>query len=103
MRLKKSKESKSGTLSVRFDTKVRFKLEMAARMRYTNRSNLILQFCLEGMSTLEMRGAANINFDDFINKVWDLDQNKRLANIKKLAPDLLSYDEEVYLLEKVKK
>jgi hypothetical protein len=101
------KKYASGTLSVRFTPKLRYQLEIAARVYHRNLSNFIEDCIRERLKKVKIfpYGDQSITIDNYIDQLWDIDEHIRLIKLKSLAPHLLSYEEEKHLreLEKINK
>ena len=86
------KLSRSEVVTVRFDPKLRFAAELAARKQRRTLSSFIEWAAEEAVSKVAVSGDTNVN--GVVNDVWDVDEADRFINLANKYPELLSFDEE---------
>ena len=86
----------SGTLSIRFDPKLRYALELGARVEHRNLSNLMEAAIREYLTKVKLHSYINNEdtISNCIEKLWDVDLPDRLCKLGMIAPHLLNHDEQ---------
>ncbi|MBF0186193.1 MAG: hypothetical protein HQM06_17635 [Magnetococcales bacterium] len=94
------KLSRSETVTVRLDPRLRYMAEMAARKQRRTLSSFIEWAVEESINrTIIYEGSGqdgdeSKTFAEVADKLWDVDEVERLARLAILHPDLLTYDEQ---------
>ena len=95
-RAKKGTRTTRESLTLRFDPKTRFGLELLARKQHRTVSAVVewavgmaLNHPSEGLMFRWGKGEAELLLD----RVWDVSEPDRLIRLAEIFPDLLSYDE----------
>lgn len=91
----KNKLSRSETISIRLDPKLKYLAELAARKQRKTLSSFI-EWCVDDKLRTEII-YGELTFMDRINTLFDSDSDIRLKILKSNHPELLTYDEEIYL------
>jgi hypothetical protein len=89
------KLSRSETVTVRLDPKLRYLAELAARKQRRTLSSYI-EWAIEDSlkhATLEMHG--NVSLSTEAEELWDVDEADRFARLALRHPDLLTHEEQV--------
>lgn len=94
---KVASEGKRESTSIRFEPKLKYSLEIAARVQRRNLTNYV-EWAVE-QSLIQVKTNNGETISDMISKIWDIDKDQRIKNIKAHYPDLLTYDEEKRLKE----
>ncbi len=93
-----SKQSKSETITVRLDPKLRFAIELASRGDRRTASNIIEVALMQYLSPLSvspwLKPDKSVKLSELVTKVWDIDDADRLLKLKRDAPDFLTPAEE---------
>jgi hypothetical protein len=80
------KLTRSETVTVRFDPKLRYLAEIAGRMHRRTLSSFV-----EWATQSEVRA----NLGDLAEALWDTDEQIRFEKLALIMPHLLTYDEQV--------
>lgn len=72
------------TVSIRLEPKTKYGMELLSRKQYRS---------LNGVFSYIINDAIKKELDDLVEKVWDMDEAKRLQNLRTHAPHLLTYEE----------
>lgn len=88
--------SGSGTLSIRFDPKLRYQVELAARVEYQNLSSFIEDAIRERLKKVKINPFDESNDTVFscIEQLWDVDIPDRIIKLANLFPHLLDHEEQ---------
>ena len=95
------KLSRSMTVTVRLDPKLRFAAELAARKQRRTVSSLIEWAIEDSLSRYSLydggsySGENEISTLDVANDIWDVDEADRLIKIALATPELLTYEEQI--------
>ena len=84
--------SRSQVVTVRFDPKLKFAAEIAARKQRRTISSFIEWVVEEAISRIEI--AENSTISNVLNQVWDVEEADRFVKLALKFPDLLTYEEE---------
>lgn len=96
------KKRKSGTLrtevfAMRLDPKLKYLAEIAARKQRRSLANFIEWAIEEGLNRVEL--SPNSQYTNTVwdqsSELWDIDEAERFTKLAFLAPDLLTYDEQI--------
>lgn len=92
-----SKLARTQTVTVRFDPKLRYLTELAARKQRRTVSSFIEWAVEESMSHihLDYNGGGPLTLLDESSRLWDVDEAERFTRLAILYPDLLTHDEQV--------
>jgi len=93
------KLSRSEVVTVRFDPKVRYALDLAARAQRRTVSSLIewaVDRALHEVTTQAPNGQET-KITDLLNQIWDVDESDRFLNLAITAPELLTFEEQKIL------
>lgn len=88
------KLSRSETVTVRLDPKLRFAAELAARKHRRTLSSFIEWAVEESVQNVCLNGLKATAYDA-IDLVWDVDESDRFVKMALYYPHLLTHDEEV--------
>ena len=88
------KLSRSETVTVRLDPKLRFAAELAARKHRRTLSSFIEWAVEESVQNVCLDGLKATAYDA-IDLVWDVDESDRFVKLALYYPNLLTHDEEV--------
>jgi hypothetical protein len=93
------KLSRSEVVTVRFDPKLRFALELASRRQRRTVSSFIEWVVAQAImqEKLSPEQSSSLTIDDIVRKIWDVQGSKRLANLADNFPELLTHEEELLL------
>src|SRR6266699_1749460 len=88
--------SGSGTLSISFDPKLRYQVELAARVEYQNLSRFIEDAIRERLKKVKINPFDESNDTVFncIEQLWDVDIPDRIIKLANLFPHLLDHEEQ---------
>lgn len=91
------KLSRTETVTVRLDPKLKFGAEMAARKQRRTLSSFIEWAVEEALSqvTVKSRECEAWSAADLMNEVWDTDEPDRFVNLAQRFPDLLTHEEQI--------
>ena len=94
-----SKLSRSETVTVRLDPKLRYLAELASRKQRRTLSSFIEWAIEDSLSRVELyQGSSyedpSINLKDESEKLWDVDAADRLCKLASTYPELLTHDEQ---------
>lgn len=94
------KLSRSVTVTVRLDPKLRYLAEIAARCQRRTVSSYIEWAVLESLNGIRLPdGFGGSNIVEFVSdkaeKLWSVDESERLARLAIIQPELLNHDEQV--------
>jgi hypothetical protein len=94
-----SKLSRSEVVTVRFDPKLKFAAELAARKQRRTVSSFIEWAVEQAIENVIVTHTSNndITISDLLRGVWDVEEADRFINMVFLCPDLLTYEEEQIL------
>ncbi len=84
--------TRSQVVTVRFDPKLKFAAELAARKQRRSVSSFIEWAVGEAIAKVKLDENNNIN--DVMNQVWDVEDSDRFVKLALNFPELLTYDEE---------
>ena len=87
------KLSRSETVTVRLDPKLRFAAELAARKHRRTLSSFIEWAVEEGIQQVHLDGPETAYHA--MDKAWDVDEADRFAKLALNYPNLLTHDEEI--------
>ena len=89
------KLSRSATVSVRLDPKLKHAADMAARYQRRTLSSLIEWAVEDSLARLEIKDSSNnnVNFMNVSEKTSDMNDSEKLVRIAIFFPSLLTYDE----------
>lgn len=92
-----SKLSRTQTVTVRFDPKLRYLAELAARKQRRTVSSFIEWAVEESLSRIYLSGDSGrpVMLSDESNSLWDVDEAERFARLAISYPDLLTHDEQI--------
>lgn len=99
-----AKLSRSETVTVRFDPKLRYLAEIAARKHRRTMSSFIEWAVELSLSHVEMSHEEGDNLDDYrraisvmdaTDSLWDVDEADRFTKLARQFPDLLNHEEQV--------
>ena len=90
--------AKTGLLAMRFDPKVKYLAELAARRERRSLTNFVEWAIEQALRGVELRHAigkepALVAADSSV-LLWDLHEDERLRKLQTHCPDLLNYDEQ---------
>jgi uncharacterized protein (DUF1778 family) len=95
------KLARSETVTVRFDPKLRYLLELAARKQRRTVSSFIEWAVEESLKQVVLRedshsnnGASNLSIADVAAVLWDVDESDRFALLALDYPDMLTHEEQ---------
>jgi hypothetical protein len=95
------KLARSETVTVRFDPKLRYLLELAARKQRRTVSSFIEWAVEESLKQVLIRedshsnsGVSNLSIADVAAVLWDVDESDRLALLAFDYPDMLTHEEQ---------
>lgn len=93
------KSTRSETVSVRLDPKLRYLIEIAARVQRRTVSSYIDWAVERSLSANVVLGdpadqVSMATLADVADRLWDVDEADRFAKLALLAPHLLDYDEQ---------
>ena len=94
------KLTRSETVTVRLDPKLRYLSELAARKQRRTLSSYIEWTLFESIKNIviaEMYEGGPITLSELADNIWDVDPVTRLVNCASLAGDLLSFEEQVQM------
>jgi len=94
------KLTRSETVTVRLDPRLRYLSELAARKQRRTLSSYIEWTLFESIKSTvieEMGDQKPITLSELANHIWDVDPVTRLLNLAFLAGDLLSFEEQVLI------
>lgn len=90
-----AKLSRSETVTVRLDPKLRYLAELAARKQRRTLSSFI-EWALEDiLSRVELNPTKNISLADEASELWDVDESDRFAKLALRHPELLTHEEQI--------
>jgi hypothetical protein len=93
-----SKLSRSETVTVRLDSKLRYLAELAARKQRRTLSSFIewsIEETLKQVRFVETTDFGNPSIADEASQLWDVDEPDRFAKLALRHPDMLTHDEQV--------
>ena len=85
------KKGKTDNITVRVEPRLRYLTMLAARQQHRSLSALIEWAVQEQLKTMKVDGTPLLDLD-----LWDVDEEDRLKLLALNAPNLLTYDEEVW-------
>lgn len=91
---KKPKPTRSETLGLRLDPRMKFALELLARSQRRSISGTV-EWCVERImrsESIEVLGF-EVTFEELTWRVWDVDPIRQLVNLCALAPKLATFEE----------
>jgi predicted transcriptional regulator len=89
------KLSRSETVTVRLDPKLRYLAELASRRQRRTLSSFV-EWALEDiLSRVELHPAKDISVADEANELWDVDEADRFAKLAFKHPELLTHEEQI--------
>lgn len=96
------KKENSGTLTIRFDPKLRYQLELTARLQCRNNLSGLIEDCVRKTIKTTALYPENvfpdadrtITIGSYIENLWDVDISDRVAKLGIHAPHLLEYKEQ---------
>jgi hypothetical protein len=94
------KLSRSETVTVRLDPKLRYLAELAARKQRRTLSSFIEWAIEDSLNRVEIYQGSGYNSDpsltvhDEINKLWDVDEADRFCKLAMSYPELLTHEEQ---------
>jgi len=90
--------ARSEAFVMRFETRIKYLAELAARRQRRSLTNFVEQAIYEAISKVELRPKTSrepeILADDRSNLLWDIDEVERLRKLEQACPDLVSYEEQ---------
>ena len=86
------KKGRTDNVTVRFEPKLRYLAILGARLQHRSLSAFVEWAVQEQLKTLEISGQSILDLN-----LWDVDAEDRLILLAKAAPNLLTYDEEVWV------
>ena len=92
-----SKLSRSETVTVRLDPKLRYLAELAARKQRRTLSSFIewaIEYAFSGVFLYDARENST-SLADETKELWDVEDPDRFARLALTHPDLLTYDEQI--------
>lgn len=92
---KKPAATRTETLGLRLDPRLKFALELAARDQHRSISGTV-EWCVERVlreTEVDVALPGHWTFYDLTHSVWDVDPNRMLANLCAMAPRLATYEE----------
>jgi len=99
----RKRKPKAGTIrtevfAMRFDPKLKYLAEIAARKQKRSLASLIEWFIEQGLENVNISRSGNntLSVTDEAEKLWALDEPERLINLASNYPDLLTYDEQLF-------
>lgn len=92
-----SKLSRSQTVTVRFDPKLKYLADLAARKQRRTVSSFIEWAVDEALNQIVMEEDLNhqTTLSDIRNELWDIDEAERFGRLAIRYPELLTHDEQV--------
>ena len=84
--------TRSQVVTVRFDPKLKFAAELAARKQRRTISSFIEWSVEQAINGLEV--AKDINFKSAMDLIWDVEEADRFVKLALHFPELLTYEEE---------
>jgi hypothetical protein len=99
-----SKLSRSETVTVRLDPKLRYLAELAARKQRRTLSSFIEWAVEESLTNVKLREASGNNEDEYMpaisvgsgqKSLWDVDEADRFCKLAIQFPELLTHEEQV--------
>lgn len=93
-----SKLTRTQTVTVRFDPKLRYLAELAARKQRRTVSSFIEWAVEEALKNIVLQDNDNnevITLAEEVDSLWDVDEAERFARLAAFHPELLSHDEQV--------
>jgi hypothetical protein len=87
--------SRSATVSVRLDPKLRYFAELAARKQRRTISSYVEWAIEENLRSNGLLGFDGPSFADQMNNLWDVDESDRFAKLAFAHPDLLTHEEQI--------
>lgn len=92
-----SKLSRSQTVTVRFDPKLKYLADLAARKQRRTVSSFIEWAVEEALDKIVMEEDMNYQttLSDIRNELWDVDEAERFGRLAVKYPELLTHDEQV--------
>lgn len=90
-----SKLSRSETVTVRLDPKLRYLAELGSRKLRRTVSSYIEWAIEESLARVYLDEHGHQNIYDFSNRLWDVDESDRFAKLAFYFPDLLTHHEQV--------
>lgn len=85
------KSRKTDNLTVRFEPRLRYLASLGARSQHRSLSAFVEWAVQEQLKTLEIHGKSLLDLS-----LWDVDEAARLKLLAINAPNLLTFDEEVW-------
>lgn len=95
--MSKARKPRKEVTSVRVEPQVRYLLDIAARAQRRSVTNFIESAILDAVKNVELVDGKSVW--DLELELWDLCEKQRLLNLKKIAPRLLNYDDQIRLKE----
>lgn len=89
------KLSRSETVSVRLDPKLRYLAELASRRQRRALSSYIEWAIEDSLARVHLDSNGNASIADEAEALWDVDESDRFAKLALQHPDLLTHDEQV--------
>jgi len=89
------KLSRSETVTVRFDPKLRYMAELAARKHRRTLSSFVEWAVEQGLDRVCLNDETGITLGHMIGKLWDIDEADRLVKLALRYPELLTHDEQL--------
>ncbi len=92
------KLTRTEIVTVRFDPRTRFAVELAARCQRRTVSNYIESVVEESIRRVVIRegdDTKKVSLKDVVDRTWDVDEPDRFAKLALNHPELLTYDGEV--------
>lgn len=93
MAIKHRKEA----VTLRLEPKIKLMAEISGRVEMRSITNFVECAVIQHANNVTTKNGETIS--DMISKIWDIDKDQRIKNIKAHYPDLLTYDEEKRLKE----
>jgi hypothetical protein len=93
---KKPKPTRSETLGLRLDPRMKYALELLSRAQRRSISGTV-EWCVERalkseMISTELTGA-DLTFEDLTHRIWDVDPYRQLVNLCAYTPKLATFEE----------
>lgn len=87
--------SRTEVVTVRFDQRLRYLMEIAARRQRRTVSSFVETAVEKALSEVKLDDTQTVI--DAAQEIWDVDKHDRLVKLAKKFPHLLTYEEELSL------
>lgn len=89
------KLSRSETVTVRLDPKLRYLADLASRRQRRSLSSFIEWAIADSLNRVELSASKDLSVADEAGELWDVDDADRFAKLAFAHPDLLTHEEQV--------